>query len=183
MSKQTTVELDRTPYLWNGRSWSCLLDNTLPPLALTARLNSLLAHSQQTAEAAVFSERIDAARKNGNPIVALITGSRHWTNQEAIRRELLPLAPDTILIHGDANGADRLAAQVASELGIKKILAFPADWRRFGRAAGPIRNQKMLERQPDVVIAFHEALCQGCGTKNMVALARAAHVPVKVVTG
>jgi hypothetical protein len=52
--------------------------------------------------------------------------------------------------------------------------ALKADWHRHGRAAGPIRNQKMLDWGPDLVVAF----AGGTGTAGMVRLARAACVEV-----
>lgn len=54
-------------------------------------------------------------------------------------------------------------------------MAFPANWKKFGKAAGPLRNVKMIEEgKPDVVIAFPG----GHGTANMVALAEASGIPV-----
>jgi hypothetical protein len=51
----------------------------------------------------------------------------------------------------------------------------PADWNTLGRAAGPIRNGRMLrDGLPDAVIAF----AGGIGTANLVAQARAAGVTV-----
>lgn len=50
-----------------------------------------------------------------------------------------------------------------------------ADWKRFGRAAGPIRNKEMLNQQkPDLVVAFPG----GNGTRHMAEVARAAGVEV-----
>ena len=60
-----------------------------------------------------------------------------------------------------------------------KCLAFPAEWKKHGKAAGPIRNRKMLQDgKPDLVLAFPG----GRGTANMVELAtdagiRVMHVP------
>lgn len=52
---------------------------------------------------------------------------------------------------------------------------YPADWKRYGMAAGPIRNRRMLkEGKPDIVIAF----AGGRGTADMVRQAKAAGVPV-----
>lgn len=57
-------------------------------------------------------------------------------------------------------------------------MRFDADWSTHGRAAGPIRNQRMLdEGRPDMVIAFPG----GRGTADMVRRARKAGVPVKEV--
>jgi hypothetical protein len=80
------------------------------------------------------------------------------------------------LIHGDANGADRLAGEWGTARGIT-VEAHPADWKKHGRAAGPIRNQKMLEETPALVVAFPG----GKGTADMVKKARQAGVEVFVV--
>jgi len=79
------------------------------------------------------------------------------------------------VIHGCAKGADDMAATWASiEVGITE-LRFPANWKAHGRAAGPLRNQRMLdEGKPDLVLAFPG----GRGTADMVRRAEAAGVPV-----
>lgn len=60
---------------------------------------------------------------------------------------------------------------------------YPADWKTYGRAAGPIRNRQMLTcGQPDLVLAFHDALEISKGTANMVKIARKAGVPVVVIS-
>jgi hypothetical protein len=61
------------------------------------------------------------------------------------------------------------------------VESFPADWEQYGRAAGPIRNQQMLEAKPDRVFAFHEDLEHSKGTGDMVRRARKAGVPVEVI--
>lgn len=79
-----------------------------------------------------------------------------------------------VLIHGDARGADRLAAEWASRHGVP-VEPYPADWERDGRGAGPIRNQRMLdEGMPDLVVAFPG----GRGTADMVQRARAAGIEI-----
>lgn len=78
------------------------------------------------------------------------------------------------VIHGAARGADSLAGEWARARGVPE-LRFPAEWNRHGRAAGPLRNQRMLEEGfPNLVIAFPG----GTGTKDMVTRARAAGVTV-----
>jgi len=87
--------------------------------------------------------------------------------------------PVGTLIHGDCpTGADALADEyaVVNWLDLK---TFPANWEKYGRAAGPIRNAQMLdEGRPDIVIAFPG----GRGTADMVSKARASGVPVIEVT-
>ena len=80
----------------------------------------------------------------------------------------------SLVIHGAARGADTLLDEWAQVWGIPS-LAFPAQWRRLGRAAGPLRNGRMLaEGKPDLVIAFPG----GRGTADMVRQAEAAGVRV-----
>lgn len=80
----------------------------------------------------------------------------------------------SFIIHGAANGADEWADYWAERNNVPHR-AYPADWRRNGRAAGPIRNQRMLDDgKPDLVIAF----TGGRGTADMVRRARAAGVRV-----
>lgn len=81
------------------------------------------------------------------------------------------------LIHGGAPGADRLAGEWARSRGCK-VEIFPAHWSEQGRAAGVIRNQRMLaEGKPDLVLAFPG----GRGTEDMMRRARRAGVPLVVV--
>lgn len=83
----------------------------------------------------------------------------------------------THLIHGSAPGADSLADCWARENGIQRVVC-PADWQAHGKAAGPIRNRRMLELQPDLVIAFPG----GAGTANMVTLATEANIQILRIT-
>jgi hypothetical protein len=82
--------------------------------------------------------------------------------------------PFSSVITGGARGADLLAGYWAERRGIPSDI-YPADWAGHGRAAGPIRNQKMLdEGKPDLVVAFPG----GRGTADMVRRARKAGVAV-----
>lgn len=106
-----------------------------------------------------------------------VTGGRDFTDIERVRSALSSLEPrPTLLIHGAAQGADSLAAQVAAEMGIL-IEAHPADWDKHRRAAGPIRNAEMVARRPDLLLAFPG----GKGTANMTRQAIAAGIPVRQV--
>lgn len=64
-------------------------------------------------------------------------------------------------------GADQLAYEWATECGLP-CRTFPADWGKYGRAAGPIRNQQMAEDGPDECLATPRANGQwGRGTLDM----------------
>ena len=108
----------------------------------------------------------------------LVCGGRDFNDQDYLRATLDSLdvvhGPFEVIIHGCAAGVDTQAALWAS-IQKKKVLAFSADWKTHGRAAGPIRNTQMLEEgKPDLVIAFPG----GIGTANMVRQAKAANVEV-----
>ncbi len=84
----------------------------------------------------------------------------------------------TLLIEGGARGADHMARKFAEWQKIP-VKTFEADWEGEGRAAGPIRNKRMLdEGKPDLVVAFDG----GIGTANMVRQAREAGVEVLIAT-
>jgi hypothetical protein len=133
-------------------------------------------------EEAAYLLRVEQARRSGRPLRVLVCGSREWAQPEPILRELELLPLGTIVIHGDARGADRLAGQIAAELGFP-VVARPAPWGRFGKGAGIIRNRQMLDDSPDVALAFLPSLAAARGTRHMVEIATEAGVPVKVIEG
>jgi len=109
----------------------------------------------------------------------LVCGSRDWDDRSAILRELQKLPPDTEIIHGAAVGADSIAGEIATDLGLA-VRSFPAEWNRHGRAAGPIRNNRMLKENPDLVLAFTKNLLRSRGTADMVRRAESAGVETAI---
>ena len=109
----------------------------------------------------------------------IVCGDRNWTNKEAIKRELSEFPPCTEVIHGGCRGADTLAGDAARELGFN-VRVVVAQWNLHGRAAGPIRNQKMLDNNPHYVLAFHADIENSKGTKHMVSIATKSGTPVLV---
>jgi hypothetical protein len=74
-----------------------------------------------------------------------------------------------------------MGAQAAAQLGIP-VLRFPAEWRKYGHNAGPLRNIQMLsEGKPTLVFAFHDFIQNSKGTKHMVNAARQAGVPTEII--
>ena len=111
----------------------------------------------------------------------LVCGGRefddwHILNTFLYDYTLLESDPDECkIITGDAKGADWLARAWAKDYGME-YEGFPANWKKYGRIAGLIRNQQILdEGKPDLVIAFKG----GNGTADMVK--RAENAGVKVV--
>ena len=80
----------------------------------------------------------------------------------------------TAVVHGGASGADTMAQFWAGFNGLP-IEVYHANWKKHGKAAGPIRNQRMIdEAKPDVVVAF----AGGRGTADMKKRALAAGIGV-----
>jgi hypothetical protein len=86
----------------------------------------------------------------------LITGSRDWTNREIIEKalgEYVHLPKVTLVSGACPTGADRLCEDYAEFLGWN-IERHPADWGKYGKKAGFIRNAEMVSLGADVCLAF-----------------------------
>jgi hypothetical protein len=107
----------------------------------------------------------------------LVCGGRDYTNMKVaagLLDRVHALRPITCIIQGDARGADSLAKTWAMNRGIQ-CDSYPANWNKFGKQAGYIRNIQMLEEgKPAAVIAFPG----GRGTGHMMGLALAEGLPV-----
>jgi hypothetical protein len=118
----------------------------------------------------------------------LVCGSRTWSDYRRLRRTLEATvagrqAEQVTVIEGGARGADRMAGHLACMHGWG-LEVYPARWQQEGRAAGIRRNARMLqEGRPELVVAFTVGpLEESRGTADMVRRARAAGVPVHIVT-
>lgn len=108
----------------------------------------------------------------------LISGSRGWTDKQRIIDALDKLPKIDIIIQGGAKGADSIARDIAKERNIQCI-TYPALWNKYGRAAGMIRNQQMLdEGKPDIVLAFPKKT--SIGTFGMMRIAKKAGITVEM---
>ncbi len=111
----------------------------------------------------------------------LVCGDRNWSDMDLIKCALVDIEA-TEVVHGGCRGADLLGLEAAEFLGLD-VVAYPADWNRYGRAAGPIRNQQMLDMgEPDMVFAFHNDIDASRGTKDMLRRADIAGVPNQLFT-
>ena len=115
----------------------------------------------------------------------LACGDRRWTSYTAVRHALQRLHRAhgiSLLLHGGCQGADKLAALAATALGIP-VQAYLPQWQRYGRAAGPVRNQQMLTQgKPTYYIAFHTNLKASRGTTDMLYRLLRARVPGELIT-
>ena len=116
----------------------------------------------------------------------IVAGGVHFNDYETLRNTMDECFRDSLkeeieIVSGHARGADSLGERYAQEHSIKCTL-FPADWKKYGRAAGPIRNKQMLEyatEQEAGLIAFWNG--ESKGTKNMISIAEKAGIEVKIV--
>jgi len=113
----------------------------------------------------------------------LVCGDRNWKDDIKMYEVLKTFLNGVILVHGDAKGADKMAGRIGSKLGFK-VIAYPAKWDIFGKGAGPIRNQQMLDENYDIeeVIAFHNDIENSKGTKDMLRRAQKRGIKNKLIT-
>ncbi len=114
----------------------------------------------------------------------LVCGSRTFGDIAIIHRALDVLCANGPIhvIVGGARGADSIAEAWARRHQVPGSL-YRADWDTNGKAAGHLRNQRMLtDGQPDLVVAFvDKPIRQSRGTANMVRIASAAGVPCMII--
>lgn len=83
------------------------------------------------------------------------------------------------IVSGTCKGADKMGEWYAKEHGLS-CKRFPAEWKRFGKSAGPIRNRKMAEYATNL-IAFWDGNKSHSGTWNMIVTAQKLGLSVEVV--
>jgi hypothetical protein len=126
----------------------------------------------------------------------LITGSRQWPDENAVWESIamaiaenLPDGGTVTVVHGGCpTGADNFAHTWFSlpicEPDYRAVEeVYPADWHRLGKAAGPLRNRRMVNLGADLVLAFPlpGARSLSRGTWDCVDRARIAGLRVEVV--
>jgi hypothetical protein len=106
----------------------------------------------------------------------LVTGGRTFTERDWLWAglDLLhSMDPITEVIEGGATGADVRAQEWAHRREVH-CTTVPAQWEKYGRGAGHIRNSEMARLGPDVVLA-----CPGGpGTAGMIKIAKAQGLKV-----
>ena len=118
----------------------------------------------------------------------IITGGRHRNHQEDYNTLLEALfdidmhwcgARGQVIIQGGCpTGIDAMARKLAADYH-QPLETFPADWKKHGRAAGPIRNQAMADAGADLCLAFPSA-GRSTGTWDMIRRACAAGIETRI---
>lgn len=117
-----------------------------------------------------------------NACRVIVAGSRGFFEYDLMSRELDKLFNESKqfaghnikIISGMADGADSLAIRYADERKLTKIL-FPANWKRFSRVAGFLRNEDMLSVATHLVVFWDGT---SSGTNHMIEIAKAKGIPV-----
>jgi predicted Rossmann fold nucleotide-binding protein DprA/Smf involved in DNA uptake len=115
----------------------------------------------------------------------LIVGSRTFNNYTAFEQKvdyLLQNYSDVVIVSGGAKGADALAKRYAKERGLQYV-EFPANWDKYGKTAGYIRNEEMhkyiAQFEKRGCIAFWDGKSRG--TQHNFPLAKKYNTPLKIV--
>jgi hypothetical protein len=108
----------------------------------------------------------------------IVCGSRQWADAEAVLNRLAELPRNSTVVHGGSKGADQMAGRAASLLSLK-VEVYEADWDRYGKRAGFLRNEQMAAAGADLCIAFWDG--QSKGTQHMTAICSAEDIPVEII--
>jgi hypothetical protein len=106
-----------------------------------------------------------------------VVGSREYPDEERVRVFVRSLPSDSVLISGGARGVDSWAEDEARRHGMI-VHVYPADWKRYGRRAGFIRNVDIV-RSANRVVAFWDG--RSPGTKSTIDIAERESKPCEVV--
>lgn len=110
----------------------------------------------------------------------IVAGSRDFTDysfaKERLEHLLQNITDEIEIVSGGARGADYLGERFAKEKGYA-ISSHPADWERYGKAAGFIRNEEMA-KYGDACVVFW--MNESKGTKHMINLATKYNLKLRI---
>lgn len=110
----------------------------------------------------------------------IIAGCRDFFDYDIIRdyadKMLSNIEGDIQIVSGHCSGVDKLGERYARERGYALAL-YPAEWNKYGAAAGPKRNEEMA-KNADALIAYWDGSSRG--TKNMIEEAKAKGLKVRI---
>lgn len=155
------------------------------PLPCHGHLLAALANLPENQSDTVFQWANQLAQRAETlPYRLLVTGSRTWSDSNIIANALYQQHKkwgqpnNTILVVGDAPGADTIAANLWGKAGFTTEI-HKAEWEKYGSRAGMIRNNAMINTGVDACLAFSEN--NSPGTKNTITLAKRYHIPTTII--
>lgn len=111
------------------------------------------------------------------PVRACVSGSRGFRDLWKVDQVLSTLPAEAIVVHGGASGVDARAEKASRSLGLETEV-HAAEWKSYGRAAGPVRNRAMVGAC-DHLIAFWDGKSRG--TASAIRAAAEAGVEHEVI--
>lgn len=109
-----------------------------------------------------------------------IVGSRKHDNykefEKNVREWIKVNGTPEVIISGGAEGADKLAKRFATENNYT-FIEYPAQWNMYGKAAGPMRNQKIVDEATHMIAFPLDAPGTGAGTKDSLTRMQKAKKP------
>jgi len=111
------------------------------------------------------------------PTRLIIAGTRTFDNYNLLVSSVINFVDAKEIVSGCANGADTLGEQYAKQYG-KTVVKYPADWNKYGKGAGHIRNKEMALYASHCIVFWDG---KSKGTENMISLAKENGLTLKVV--
>lgn len=116
----------------------------------------------------------------------IICGSREFDDYELLKSKCdaylsrkFNSGEEIVIVSGTARGADLLGEEYAKERGLR-VEKYPADWNKFGKKAGYLRNKKMAE-VGNACIAFLSNKGENIGTRMMISIAKEKNLLIRIV--
>lgn len=117
----------------------------------------------------------------------IIAGSREFDNYDMLKEKCDKIlsrkvneGEEIVIVSGTARGADTLGENYAEERGYK-IERYPANWDKYGKKAGYLRNKKMAEVS-NACIVFLSSKAENKGSKMMISIATEEKLLIRVIT-
>ena len=106
-----------------------------------------------------------------------IVGSRDYPFPGLVDSFVAALPRGAVIVSGGNGNVDKAAASMGRLLRYV-VDEFKADWGRYGRAAGPIRNREIVRSGVYCLVVFIDLAVKSDGSRNAIKAAKAAGVPV-----
>ena len=112
----------------------------------------------------------------------VIAGCRDYNNYDEAKEYIdfclsnIRNENEIVILSGCASGADAIGERYAKENGFL-VEKHPADWKTYGKSAGPRRNQQMVDIC-DFVICFWDEKSRG--TRSIIEYAKKYKKPIRI---